>query len=170
VYAFSKVQLDNLARLYARRLPSWRIVGLRYFNVYGPREAHKKAAASMIYQLYTQMKAGKPPRVFRAGEQKRDFVYVNDAVGMTILAASAPNSQIYNCGSGHPFSFNEVIAELNKNLGTELGPEYFENPYSFYQPHTEADMTFAKTELNYSPQYPPAKGIADYLRILESRV
>jgi ADP-L-glycero-D-manno-heptose 6-epimerase len=170
VYAFTKVQLDNLARLYARRLPSWRIVGLRYFNVYGPREAHKKAAASMIYQLYTQMKAGKRPRVFRAGEQKRDFVYVKDAVSMTILAASSPHSQIYNCGSGHPFSFNEVIAELNKNLGTQLEPEYFENPYSFYQPHTEADMTFAKAELNYSAQYPPAKGIADYLGILDGRV
>ena len=168
VYAFTKVQLDNLARLYARRLPSWRIVGLRYFNVYGPREAHKKTAASMIYQLYTQMKAGKRPRVFRAGEQKRDFVYVKDAISMTILAVSAPHSQIYNCGSGHPFSFNEVIAELNKNLGTELEPEYFENPYSFYQPHTEADMTFAKTELKYSAQYPPSKGIADYLGILES--
>jgi ADP-L-glycero-D-manno-heptose 6-epimerase len=52
IYAFSKVHLDNLARIYARRHPSWRIVGLRYFNVYGPNESHKKAAASMIYQLY----------------------------------------------------------------------------------------------------------------------
>src|SRR5688572_13177650 len=59
VYAFSKVQLDNLAREYARRSSAWKIVGLRYFNVYGPRESHKKAAASMIYQLYTQMKAGR---------------------------------------------------------------------------------------------------------------
>jgi hypothetical protein len=50
-----------------------------------------------------------------------------------------------------------VIAELNKNLGTALEPEYFENPYSFYQPHTEADMTFAKTELNYSCNIPRQK-------------
>lgn len=169
VYAFSKVQLDNLARLYTRRHPAWKIVGLRYFNVYGPRETHKKLAASMIYQLYLQMKAGKRPRVFRAGEHKRDFVYVKDVVKLTIAALNAPKSGVYNCGSGVATSFNEVIAELNKNLGTSLEPDYFENPYSFYQPHTEADLTSAKNDLKYSPDYPPARGIADYLAILEGR-
>lgn len=169
VYAFSKVQLDNLARNYAKRHPSWRIVGLRYFNVYGPREAHKQAAASMIFQLYRQMKAGKRPRVFRAGEHKRDFVYVKDVVALTIRALSAPRSQIYNCGSGHAFSFNEVITELNRNLGSRLEPDYFENPYSFYQPHTEADMTLAKSELSFVPEFTPVVGIADYVAILEGR-
>lgn len=169
IYAFSKVQLDNLARDFARRHNSWRIVGLRYFNVYGPREPHKKAAASMIYQLYLQLKAGKRPRVFKAGEQTRDFVYVKDVVTMTIAALNSPRSAIYNCGSGHPFSFNEVIAEINRNLGTKLDPDYFENPYSFYQPYTLADMSLAKIELKYAPEYPPARGIADYVSILERR-
>jgi ADP-L-glycero-D-manno-heptose 6-epimerase len=89
---------------------------------------------------------------------------------MTIRALSAPRSAIYNCGSGVAFSFNEVIAELNRSLGTRLEPEYFDNPYgAFYQPHTEADMTLAKTELKYSPEYTPASGIADYVAILEGR-
>jgi ADP-L-glycero-D-manno-heptose 6-epimerase len=169
VYAFSKVQLDNLARTFAAGQPSWKIVGLRYFNVYGPREIHKKAAASMIYQLYTQMKSGKRPRVFRGGEHKRDFVYVKDVVRLTSDAISAPKSGVYNCGSGQAFSFNEVIAELNRNLGTNLEPEYFENPYSFYQPHTEADLTLSKNDLKYSPAYSPSSGIADYVAILEGR-
>lgn len=169
IYAFSKVQLDNLARRCARKHPSWRIVGLRYFNVYGPREPHKKAAASMIYQLYLQMKAGKRPRVFRAGEHKRDFVYVKDVVALTISAMSAPRSDIFNCGSGQPFSFNEVIATLNRCLGTALEPEFFENPYAFYQPHTEADMSKARTELGFTPAYGPDRGIADYVGILEGR-
>lgn len=169
VYAFSKVQLDNLARQYAREHNSWKIVGMRYFNVYGPRETHKKLAASMIFQLYMQMKTGKRPRVFKAGEQRRDFIYVKDVVKLTIGALSAPRSGVYNCGSGIAFSFNEVIAELNKNLGTALEPDYIENPYSFYQPHTEADLTLAKSDLNYIPDYPPAKGIADYVKLLESR-
>jgi ADP-L-glycero-D-manno-heptose 6-epimerase len=170
IYAFSKVQLDNLGRAYAKRLPGWKIVGLRYFNVYGPREPHKKAAASMIYQLYTQMKAGKRPRVFRAGEHKRDFVYVKDVVALTIRAATAPASAIYNCGSGVAVSFNEVIAELNKCLGTNLEADYIDNPYgSFYQPHTEADMSKAKAELNHVQAFPPSKGIPDYVSILEGK-
>lgn len=168
IYAFSKVQLDNLARDLARRFPAWRIVGLRYFNVYGPREIHKKAAASMIYQLYTQMKAGKRPRVFRAGEHKRDFVYVKDVVALTIHALNAKRSDIYNCGSGYAFSFNDVIAVLNRELGTELAAEYFDNPYSFYQPHTEANMKRVKNELGFTPQFSPAAGIADYLSLLEN--
>lgn len=169
VYAFSKLQLDNLARLYSRRSAAWRIVGVRYFNVYGPGEAHKGAAASMIYQLYTQMKAGKRPRVFRAGEQKRDFVYVKDVVSMTIQALAAPHNRVYNCGSGQAFSFNEIIAELNRNLKTQLEPEYFENPYPFYQGHTEADLTASRDELQYVPQFPPAAGIARYVDYLEGQ-
>lgn len=167
VYAFSKLQLDHLARAYARRTPSWRIVGVRYFNVYGPREAHKRSAASMIYQLYTQMKAGRRPRVFKHGEQQRDFVYVKDAVAMTLAALQAPRSAVYNCGSGQPFSFNAIIATLNACLGTRLEPEYFDNPYPFYQSHTEADLTLARRELGYAPKYPPEVGIADYVALLE---
>lgn len=168
VYAFSKVQLDNLAREQARRFPTWRIVGLRYFNVYGPLETHKGAAASMIYQLYRQIKSGKRPRVFRGGEQKRDFVYVKDVVALTLHALTASKrSGIFNCGSGHAFSFNEVIEALNRALGTRLEPEYFENPYSFYQPHTEADMQRVRSELEFTPRFTPATGIADYVALLE---
>ena len=169
VYAFSKVQLDNLAREYAARHKTWKIVGLRYFNVYGPRETHKKAAASMIYQLYLQMKAGKRPRIFKQGEHRRDFVYVKDVVRMTISALQAPKSGVYNCGSGVAFSFNEMIEELNRSLNLKLEPDYFDNPYSFYQPHTEADLTAAKNDLKYEPEFPPAKGIADYVNLLEGR-
>ncbi len=170
VYAFSKVQLDNLAREHAGRHAGSRVVGLRYFNVYGPGEVHKKAAASMIFQLYNQMKAGKRPRVFTAGEQKRDFVYVKDVVALTIAAASAPRCTVMNCGSGHAISFNGVIASLNRALGTSLEPEYIDNPYGhFYQPHTEADMSRARAEVGFSPSWAPAEGIADYVRHLKSR-
>ena len=169
IYAFSKVQLDNLAKENWKHFPDWRIIGLRYFNVYGPHEPHKLKAASMIYQLYCQMKEGQRPRVFRAGEQKRDFVYVKDVVAMTIKALAAPNNNIYNCGSGAPFSFNEVIAELNKNLGTNLEPDYIDNPYAFYQPHTEANMLLARMELGFQPSFTPATGIADYISILEGK-
>lgn len=161
IYAFSKVILDNLAREEARRNPRWRIVGVRYFNVFGPREAHKGAASSMIYQLAQQMKAGKRPRVFKHGEQKRDFVYVKDVVQATLLGLAAP-SGVYNTGSGTPRSFNDVIAALRAATGVKLETEYFDNPYPFYQPHTEADLTRSRKVLGYDPRFTLEKGVADY--------
>lgn len=170
VYAFTKVQLDNLARDRARRHPAWRIVGLRYFNVYGPREDHKGAASSMIRQLCLQMQAGRRPRVFRDGEHRRDFVHVQDAVDMTLLAAASAQSGIFNCGSGVAVSFNEVIALLNAALGTGLEPEYIDNPHArFYQPHTQADMSLAASALGHRPRWTPADGVPEYVRYLAGR-
>ena len=113
------------------------------------------------------MRAGKRPRVFVPGDQKRDFVYVKDVVAMTIRAIEAPRSGVYNCGSGVAFSFNQVIAALNDAMGTQLEPDYFENPYDFYQPHTEADMTKAKNDLDFVPEYTPESGIWDYVDHLQ---
>jgi ADP-L-glycero-D-manno-heptose 6-epimerase len=162
VYAFSKVQLDNLARRWARENPSQVVVGLRYFNVYGPREAHKGAASSMILQLAQQIRRGQPPRIFKHGEQVRDFVYVKDIVTCTILAARARSFGIYNAGSGVPRSFNDIVANLNRVLNTQWQPEYIDNPHAHYQPHTEADLTQTARALRYTPKFTLEKGIDDY--------
>ena len=89
IYAFSKTIMDNIAIREAKESPDWAIIGLRYFNVYGPREAHKGVPASMVYHLAQQIKAGQRPRIFKQGEQKRDFVYVKDVVEGSILALEA---------------------------------------------------------------------------------
>src|SRR4029079_19776542 len=133
VYAFSKVIMDNIATRAAAESPDWVIVGLRYFHVYGPREAHKGVPASMVYHLSRQMKARQRPRIFKHGEQKRDFVYVKDIVEGIIRALDAQGSGIYNLGSGQARSFNELIDVLNKCLGTNLQPAYFDNPHTQYQ-------------------------------------
>lgn len=167
VYGFSKTILDNLARE-AAAMGDAPVVGVRYFNVYGPREAHKGKMASMVYQLYSQMKRGERPRVFRDGGHLRDFVYVKDAVAGTILAASCERPGVYNIGCGRATSFNDVIAQLNSALGTNLEPEYIDNPYeAFYQHYTEADLTRAREALRYEPKWMPAEGIADYVAWLE---
>jgi ADP-L-glycero-D-manno-heptose 6-epimerase len=163
IYAFSKVQLDNLARRWARENPTQVVVGLRYFNVYGPREAHKDAASSMILQLAQQMRRGQAPRIFKHGEQIRDFVYVKDIVNCTILAARARTSGIYNAGSGVPRSFNDIIANLNRVFNTQWQPEYIDNPHVHYQPHTEADLTETTRALRYTPKFTLEKGIDDYV-------
>jgi ADP-L-glycero-D-manno-heptose 6-epimerase len=163
VYAFSKVQLDNLARRWALENPRQIVVGLRYFNVYGPREEHKGAAASMILQLARQMRGGQAPRIFKHGEQLRDFVYVKDIVNCTILAARARKSGIYNAGSGVPRSFNDIVENLNRVLNTGHAADYIDNPHAHYQPHTEADLTETTRALRYKPKYTLETGIDDYL-------
>ncbi|GAB6073129.1 ADP-glyceromanno-heptose 6-epimerase [Venenivibrio stagnispumantis] len=169
IYAFSKYIMDNIAEDFSERT-ALKVVGVRYFNVYGPREAHKGKFASMIYQLYKQMKEGKNPRIFKWGQQKRDFVYVKDAVDATIIAAKAPRSTVYNVGSGEATSFNDIIKYLNLALGTDLEPEYFDCPYDFYQEYTQADMTKIKEELGFIPKYNIQKGIKEYVDILEGRI
>jgi len=164
VYGFSKMILDNIAGDLMIEAPDLHLVGLRYFNVYGPGEAHKGKMASMVHQLAQQIGAGKRPRVFKRGEQKRDFVYVKDVVQATLLAATAAESGIYNVGSGQARSFNDVIAILNDTLGASLETEYFDNPYPFFQPFTEADLSAAESALGYEPQYSLEEGIKDYLK------
>ncbi len=161
-YAFSKVQLENLANKIHKEEPSWKIAGLRYFNVYGPREGHKGVPASMAWHLAGQMLMGKRPRIFTAGEQKRDFVYVKDIVALTLAAMKAGKSGVWNSGSGQPRSFNEMVDGLNGVLGTKLQPEYFECPYPFYQPHTEADMSATERDLKIKPKFSLEQGLADY--------
>ena len=144
-YARSKLLMEEEAK--NRPLD---IIGLRFFNVYGPNEMYKKKAASMVYQLITQMFEGKRPRLFKYGEQKRDFIYIKDVVKF-ILAAyenldnltvqQFNSSIILNVGTGKSVSFNEIVETINKVLGTNLEPDYFDNPYSFYQNNTCADMS-----------------------------
>ena len=166
IYAFSKVIIDNIAIRAAAESPDWTIIGLRYFNVYGPREAHKGVPASMVYHLAQQMKGGQRPRIFKHGEQKRDFVYVKDIVDGSILALEAKESGIYNLGCGQARSFNELVDILNTYLGTKLPPDYIDNPHAHYQNFTEADLDKVRSTLGYGPQFPLEEGVRDYLKWL----
>ena len=166
VYAFSKVIMDNIATRAAAELPDWIIVGLRYFNVYGPREGHKGVPASMVYHLSRQMKAGQRPRIFKHGEQKRDFVYVKDIVEGSIRALDAQGGGIYNLGSGQARSFNELVNVLNECLGTSFQPDFIDNPHAHYQNFTQADLTNARSALGYKPRFPLEEGVRDYMQWL----
>lgn len=159
VYGKSKLEIDSMAE---KLFDKMQIVGLRYFNVFGPGEQNKGKAASMIYNLYNQMAEGKNPRLFNYGQQKRDHIYVKDVVAATIKAANA-ESGIYNVGTGVATSFNELVAVLNDVMGKNLEPEYFEMPYdsSTYQSDTQADMTLAEKALGWKAQYSLKEGIKE---------
>jgi ADP-L-glycero-D-manno-heptose 6-epimerase len=166
IYAFSKAIMDNLAIRNAKLDPTWTIIGLRYFNVYGPREAHKGVPASMVYHLSRQMTSGQQPRIFKHGEQRRDFVYVKDIVEGSIGALAAKQSGVYNLGSGQARSFTELIDVLNKSLGTSLQPAYIDNPHAHYQNFTQADLSRARSALGYEPRFSLEAGVKDYMEWL----
>jgi ADP-L-glycero-D-manno-heptose 6-epimerase len=161
VYGFSKLMMDHVAVEFAARhkLP---VVGLRYFNVFGPREFYKGRTASMILQLGLQMLAGQPPRLFKHGEQQRDFVYVEDVVQANLRGAASGRSGVFNVGSGTARSFNDVLNILRRVLNIELPTEYVDNPWSFYQQHTEADINTTRQMLGYAPRYSLESGIEAY--------
>lgn len=161
IYAFSKLCMERLAGRYAEKL-AYPIVGLRYSNVYGPGEAHKGKLASMIHQLASQMRQGKRPRIFTPGDQRRDFVYIDDVVQANLNALSAKTSGAYNVGAGASWTFNQVVEELNRVLKTQLTPDYFQNPYSFTQDWTETDLTQSAANLGYHPQFDLSRGIDAY--------
>lgn len=163
-YAYSKYLCDCYAKKFMNKKVLPLIVGIRYFNVYGPGEYHKGSAASMIYQLYLQMKAGKHPRIFKFGEQKRDFIYVKDAARITADAIGLKKDIIVNVGTGKARSFNDIIAALNKAMKTTLEPDFFDNPYTAaYQDFTEADISLLKKNFKNPPKFGLEDGIHDYV-------
>jgi len=163
-YAYSKFMCDRVASTFFNKKNTPIIVGLRYFNVYGPGEHHKKKSASMIYQLYLQIKDNRRPRLFKFGQQKRDFVYVKDVASVTVKALTLKRSVILNVGTGIARSFNDIVKIINKTLKKHLSPFYFDNPYTkVYQNYTEADISKLKRIMEYKRFYSLEEGIKEYL-------
>lgn len=169
VYGFSKWVMENAQRRLLPHFPDGHVVGLRYFNVFGPGEANKGHMASMIRQLTLQMLEGKRPRIFAPGTQARDHVHVSDVVDATIAAGrKGVKSGIYNVGTGTATSFNQIVDALNEALGTDLEPDYFENPFAFYQDHTQADLTETGKALKWKPRFSTADGVKHYAGVLKA--
>lgn len=168
IYGVSKVEMEKVANAFCAANPGFSAVGLRYFNVYGPNEVHKIKAASMVYQLYAQIAAGKKPRLFKWGEQFRDFIYVKDVVLANLKASEYDGSGAFNVGTGVPTTFNQVVQFIDRALGKKSQIEYFDNPYDFYQDQTQADPSRAQNIMGFKCKFTPEHGVADYVKILES--
>lgn len=165
VYGFSKLMMDHAAGRYAQKHNHISIVGLRYFNVYGPREFFKNKTASMVVQFGHQLLAGKNPKLFVDSDKiLRDFIYIEDIVQANILAASPKESGVFNVGTGKARSFQSMVDILQTELGTSLKCEYVPNPYiGRYQFHTEADIQSTRDVLGYAPNFEFEEGIAAYV-------
>lgn len=173
IYGYSKLQMDIFAHKVLEQDSDIPLIGLRYFNVYGEREFYKGKTASMILQLGLQALEHKKVRLFKHGEQLRDFVYIKDVIQANVKAIEARESGIYNVGAGEARSFNDIVEILKKHLG-DFEVEYIDNPYTFYQNHTQADIALSEEFLSYTPRFSLEQGIESYIpeivRIFETQV
>lgn len=163
-YGFSKFLMDQIADRYSIENPGMTIVGLRFFNVYGPKEYFKSSTSSMVIQLGHQILDGKAPRLFDNSHKiSRDFIYIDDVIQANIKACLANKSGTYNVGTGISRNFKEIADILQKELNTNLGIEYFSNPYNDYQMDTQADILSTKKNLSFEPKFSLEIGIKDYI-------
>ncbi|MDQ3447443.1 MAG: ADP-glyceromanno-heptose 6-epimerase [Pseudomonadota bacterium] len=189
VYGYSKFLFDQAVR---RELASLSIpvVGLRYFNVYGPRESHKGRMASVSFHHFNQFRSDGRVRLFEAshgyanGEQRRDFIYIDDIVAGNLHFWENPVSGIYNLGSGRAQSFNDVALAVVNTMREEIDQpllaleaavgqgliEYVAFPGALkdkYQAFTQADLTKLRAtgcDINFQSV---EHGTAQYVRWLQ---
>jgi len=127
-YARCKAALEEIAQGYGIKS-----LGLRISASYGPGEEHKGEYASIVYQWCKDMKQGKQPVIWGDGTQTRDFIYIDDVIDNIIDLADKRTEGIYEIGTGINTSLNEVVAIINKVLGTDIKPKYIPKPDSYIQ-------------------------------------
>ncbi|MEO7999518.1 MAG: ADP-glyceromanno-heptose 6-epimerase [Gemmatimonadaceae bacterium] len=171
-YGYSKQLFDQFA---ARSGLLSHIVGLKYFNVFGPNEAHKADMRSLVHKAYGQIKSTGRVQLFRShrddyrdGEQKRDFLYVKDAVAMTLhLATTRTANGLFNIGSGQAHTWLELVDALFVAMGRERAIDFVDIPASIrdkYQYFTQANIGKLRVSGYQARVTPLADSVEDYVR------
>jgi len=118
----------------------------------------------MVIQLGHQILSGRAPRLFEGSDNiLRDFIYIDDVIQANIKACESKNNGVYNVGTGKPRSFQDIADTLQNELDTDYETEYFSNPYTGYQMHTQADIQSSKKNFNFKPTFSLELGIEKYI-------
>jgi len=159
-YALTKKNNEEYGRLFGD-LYGLQAVGLRYFNVYGPRQDPNSQYAAVIPRFATALLSGSRPTVYGTGLQSRDFTFVRDVVEANLLALEAPQSacgNAYNVGRGGSFTLLELLSVLQELVGTRIEP-LFDAPRPGDVMHSAADISLAARALGYRPGYGLQEGL-----------
>ncbi len=170
VYALSKRDQEELCLLYGRtyNVP---VVALRFFNIYGPRQALSNPYTGVAAIFASRLLNKQAPLVFEDGEQRRDFVSVHDIVRANLAALERPeaNGQIFNIGSGEPITIRRVAEILAGCLGVDIAPVITGRSRAGDIRHCYADLTKARELLGYRPQVSYEEGFAELAAWLSSQ-
>ena len=170
MYALSKRDQEELCMIFGRTygLP---VTALRFFNIYGTRQALSNPYTGVAAIFAARMLNGQAPLVFEDGEQQRDFVSVHDIVRANMLAMSRPESDgaVINIGSGQPISIRRVAEILARSLGVDLEPVITHKYRAGDIRHCYADISRAKQLLGYEPQVTHEAGFLELAEWLESQ-
>ena len=162
-YEASKLARERYAEYFANHY-DMNVAGMRFFSVYqgyGGAEEHKGEYANVIAQFADDIASGNSPALYGDGTQTRDFTHVSDIVRGLELAAEHELTGIYNLGTGQAYSFNELVELLNEELGTDIEPEYVENPISedVYVHDTCADTSAFEAKTGWKPRIDFEEGL-----------
>jgi len=158
-YAAAKLFGEYYCQVFTR-VYGLETVALRYFNVFGPRQDPSSPYSGVISKFVTALLAGERPVIYGDGEQSRDFTYIDNVVAANLRAAEAPEAsgQVINIGVGARVTLNQLLAELQRILGTDLEPHYEEARAGDVR-HSLADITLAQYLLGYEPRISLAEGL-----------
>ncbi len=159
-YALSKKMDEQLAQIFSSCF-DMELVGLRYFNVYGPRQRHDGPYAAVVPRFFAAYREGRAPLIYGDGEQSRDFTYVADAVEANLLAsgaAEAPRRRVFNVAAGRRVTINEIAAIIRRLAGGGPDPDHREARAGDVR-HSLADLSAAQTVLGYQPRYDIETGL-----------
>ncbi len=160
-YALSKCMNEELAAVFGRCYGT-EFIGLRYFNVYGPRQDPQGPYAAVVPRFFKAYLNGEAPVIFGDGEQSRDFTFVDDAVAANLLAAgSGPEAcaRSYNIAGGRRTTVNELARRIRDALGGGPEPRH-EPPRPGDVPHSWAALELAETKLGFVPAVDLSAGLA----------
>ena len=168
LYPITKMIDEYLARYYSVR-KEVECIPLRYFNTYGIGENSKAQYASVVWRFITELQNGNTPVIFGNGEQSRDFIYVEDTARASVLAMERGiPGESYNIGTGTTTNFNDIYRMVAEEMHSEVQAEYIPNPLKNYQYFTQADITKARKDLGFDPEFDLRSGIRKMISATKS--